>query len=70
MKSGTGSGAPSAVRELNAPRELQALAALVSAERLERLPRSAVVEALLRRRLSEAAGEAFGPRTPRWDSAV
>ncbi|MFF3248666.1 hypothetical protein ACFYWY_34145 [Streptomyces sp. NPDC002870] len=58
------------LRDSGGVRELCALAGRVPADRLERLPRSAVVEALLRMRSSEAAGEAFGPSCPRWDSAL
>ncbi|WP_329017994.1 hypothetical protein [Streptomyces sp. NBC_00690] len=50
--------------------ELPELAGLVPVELLEGLPRSAVVEALLRKHRGEMAGGTAGPRTPRWQSAL
>lgn len=50
------------------PGELRELTESLSVERLERLPRSAVVEALLRRRGGEH--DTSGGSAPRWHSAV
>ncbi|MEU5401759.1 hypothetical protein ABZ348_20955 [Streptomyces sp. NPDC005963] len=64
MNRATGKSAPLAEGEL------PELADRFPVELLEGLPRSAVVEALLRKHLGEAAGGTAGPRTPRWKSAL
>lgn len=71
MQSDTGSGTSRTLGELHV------LADLVSVERLERMPRSAMVEALLRQRArgggtsGEASATSSGKTAaPRWHSAV
>jgi len=63
MKSAAGSGAPEKLGEL------RKLADLVSVERLAGMPRSAVVEALLRQRADPGASPGSAG-APRWHSAV